>query len=147
MKVFIILSALVIFPLAWARGGSPERWVASILVAAYVATYSLQFWFLGRVQIGVGLVDLVVWIAFVSLALKYDRWWLVLAAAAQTLSLTAHPAMYLTPDLHLRDNVAVQMVFTIVSLYALLLGVLERRLAGEVASPLRWPRLRFPQRT
>lgn len=141
MKNFIILSALVIFPLAWIKGGPPERWIASILAASYVGTLLLQDWFIGRLQIGLVLIDLVGWLAFVALTLKYDRWWLFLATSAQTLNLLSHQAAYLAPDLSLRDNFTIQMTFTIVSLYAIPLGVVERRLAGEPVTP--WLRLRL----
>jgi hypothetical protein len=142
VKHFIILSALIIFPFAWFRGGPPERWVATILAISYVATLALQNWFIGRLQIGVALLDVFAWLAFVALALRYDRWWLLLATSAQTLNLLTHQAAYLTPDLSLRDNYTVQMVFAIGSLYAVLLGVMERRMAGEPVTPLLPSRLR-----
>jgi hypothetical protein len=145
VQLFIIVSALVIFPLAWMRGGHPERAVVTILLVAYVSGPFVQSWQWGRLLAGVAVVDLVVWGAFLWLALRHDRWWLLLAAAAQTLNLVAHAALVMTPSLTTREHVAAQWVFTLVSLYALLLGVFERHLAGErPAAPSLTARTRRP---
>jgi hypothetical protein len=132
------VSALLIFPFAWIRGGHPERAVAITLILAYASGPFAQMIRWERLYVGVAIVDVMVWIVFVRLALKHDRWWLLVAAAAQSLNVMASVVLVMSPALTTRDNVAAQWAFTIVSLYALLFGVLERRLAGErpVAPPL-----------
>lgn len=131
VQLFIILSALVIMPLAWIRGGRPERAVATILFFAYLSGPFIEGWRWGRLSVGVAAVDILVWAALLWLSLRHDRWWLLIAAAAQTLNVVAHPALLMSPSLTTRENVAAQWVFTLVSLYALLAGVVERQLAGE----------------
>lgn len=131
VQLFIILSALVIFPFAWLRGGRPERAVVGFQLASYLLAVVLQDWRWGSLFIGVAVVDLGLWLGLVWLSLRYDRWWLMIAAGAQTLNLMTHPVLLLGASLTARESVAAQWVFTLVTLYSLLLGVLERRLAGE----------------
>jgi hypothetical protein len=131
VQLFIILSALAIMPFAWLRGAAPERAVAALLLAAYLSLPLIQGWRWGPVLVGVALNDLAVWAGMLWLTLRYDRWWLLLAAGAQTLNLLSHPVLLLAETITLRDSIAAQWAFTLVSLYALLLGVLERRLSGE----------------
>lgn len=131
MQLFIILSALVIFPFVWLKGARPERAVVAILLACYLSLPFVQGWRWGEVLIGIAITDLVGWLAFIWLSLRYDRWWLLIATGAQTLNLMAHPVLLLVPEITVRESVAAQWVFSLVSLYSLLLGVLERHLAGE----------------
>jgi len=131
VQIFIILSALVIMPFAWLRGGRPERGVVALLLAAYLSLPIVQGWRLGPVSVGVALTDFACWAGMIWLVLRYDRWWLLIAAGAQTLNLMAHPVLLLVPNITLRESIAAQWAFSVVSLYSLLLGVLERRLSGE----------------
>lgn len=140
MQLFILCSALLIFPLAWIKGGHPERAVVATLVLAYASGPFAQQIQWGRLYVGVGVVDVIVWCVFVWLSLRHDRWWLLVAAAAQSLNVMASVVLVLTPTLTTRENVAAQWAFTLVSLYALLLGVVERRLAGERAAAPRLSR-------
>ncbi|CAN5227811.1 hypothetical protein BH10PSE1_BH10PSE1_33790 [soil metagenome] len=143
VQLFILFSAFVIFPFAWIRGGHPERAVVATLVLAYASGPLAQQIQWDRLYVGVALVDVTVWGVFVWLSLKYDRWWLFVAAAAQTLNVLASVVLVLTPALTVRENIAAQWAFTLVSLYALLLGVLERRMAGErPAAPSLKPKTR-----
>ena len=136
VQLFFLCSALAILPLAWVKGGHPERAGVALFIGAYVSGPFLQGYLIGEVMVAVALCDLVVWSVFIGLALRYDRWWLLLAAAAQSLNVLSHAATLLTPDLTAREAVAAQWVFGLVSLYALFSGVLERHLAGErPASP------------
>ena len=131
VQIFIILSALAIFPFVWLRGGRPERAVVVILLASYLLVPVLEGLRWGDLMAGVLAIDLAAWIAMIWLCLRYDRWWLLVVTGAQTLSLMAHPVLMLSPSLTLRESVAAQWAFTLVALYSLLLGVVERRLAGE----------------
>lgn len=142
VQIIIILSALVIFPFVWLRGGRPERGVVAILLACYLLVPVLEGLRWGSLMAGVLAIDLTAWIGMVWLCLRYDRWWLLFVTGAQTLSLMAHPVLMLSPSLTLRESIAAQWAFTLVALYSLLLGVVERRLAGE--APLGWRR---PART
>lgn len=131
VQLFIILSALAIFPFAWLRGGPPERAAVGFQLSSYVLAVAVQHLRWGSLAVGVTAVDLALWLGLVWLSLRYDRWWLMVAAGAQTLNLMTHPVLLLSASLTTRESVAAQWVFTLVSLYSLLLGVFERRLAGE----------------
>ena len=131
VQIFIILSALVIMPFAWLRGGRPERAVVVAQLAGYLLASAVQSWRWGNLFVGVAAVDFAVWICLVWLSLRCDRWWLLIVTGAQTLNLIAHPVLLLGISLTARETVAAQWAFTIVTLYSLLLGVLERRLSGE----------------
>lgn len=134
VQMFFLFSALVILPLAWVKGGHAERAAVVLFIGAYISGPFLQGYRIGEFMVAVALGDLVVWSVFLWLALRYDRWWLLLAAAAQSLNVLSHAAIILTPDVTTRDAVGAQWVFGLVSLYALLSGVLERHLAGERAA-------------
>lgn len=136
VQLFIIISALAIFPFAWLRGGRPERAAVGVQLASYVLAVVVQDLRWGSLSVGVAAVDLALWLSLVWLGLRYDRWWLMIAAGAQTLNLMTHPVLLLSTSLTARESIAAQWVFTLVTLYSLLLGVLERRLAGETPGVL-----------
>ena len=145
VQLFFLCSALLILPLAWVKGGHPERAGVALFIGAYVSGPFLQGYQVGDVMAAVALCDLVVWSVFIGLALRYDRWWLLLASGAQSLNVLSHAAILLTPDLSTREAVAAQWVFGLVSLYALFGGVLERHLSGERAASPSLSRTPAPQ--
>lgn len=145
VQLFFLCSALLILPLAWVKGGHPERAGVALLIGAYVSGPFLQGYQIGDVMVAVAVCDLVVWSVFVGLALRYDRWWLLLASGAQSLNVLSHAAILLTPDLSTREAVAAQWVFGLVSLYALFSGILERHLSGERAASPALSRTPVPQ--
>ncbi len=138
LQTFFLLSAVLILPFAWIRGGHPERAGVAVLLLNYVVGPIVQEWHLGRMLVGLAITDVAMLAALVWLALRHDRWWLLFAAAAQALAVGAHLALAVRPDLTERDHIAALWVFGVVALYGLLAGVGERRLAGEapVAPPL-----------
>ncbi len=139
LQAFYLISSAVIFALAWTRGGHVERRVVGIMLLAYVASLLLLPWATDRYRPGDILVDTLFLIALGHLALTRDRWWLIIAVAAQVLTMVSHAHLLLNPEVSLRDNVAVRWAFGVVMLYSLLGGVAERWLAGERAA---MPRLR-----
>lgn len=77
---------------AW-RGGGPERTAAAMLLTAVVATHLVHPPMSSRylsVDIGALIVDLILWIAFLGLALTADRYWPMWIAATQSLGTAAH---------------------------------------------------------
>lgn len=85
---------------ALARGGTPERLGAIILLIASVLTPLMRSWNMARFQ---GLepsilaLDLVALAAFVALALRANRFWPLWIAAIQLLGCTGHIAKALNP--------------------------------------------------
>lgn len=133
-QLFFLVSTLVILPIAWLRGGHPERTGVVVLLLAYVSGAFLQPLRIDRFLIGYAIIDLAMLVALVWMALRYDRWWLFVASAAQGLGVLSYVTVLTRPDLTARETVAAQWVFGLISLYALLGGVFERWLAGEQAA-------------
>lgn len=136
VQLFLLCSTLTILPVAWLRGGHPERAAVAVFLIAFASDPFAQHWQWGRLYIGAAVIDLVVWTILIWLSLRYDRWWLLVATAGQTLIVMSAAVLILTPSLTMRENLAAQWVLSLIPLYALLFGVGERRLAGErAASP------------
>ncbi len=140
LQAFYLISSAVIFALAWTRGGHVERRVVGIMLLAYVASLLLLPWATDRYRPGDILVDTLFLIALGHLALTRDRWWLIIAVAAQVLTMVSHAHLLLTPEVSLRDNVAVRWAFVVVMLS--LVSSLKRRptswqRAGAVFSRMR----------
>ena len=130
-QLFYLISTLVILPIAWLRGGHPERTGVVVFLITYLSGLFLQSLRFDRFMIGYGIADIFMVTALMWMMLKYDRWWLLVASAAQALSVLSYLTILTQPDLTARQNVAAQWVFGLISLYALLGGVFERWLAGE----------------
>ena len=131
LQSFFLGSTLAIFALGWVKGGHVERQGVLFLLVAYVAALLVEDLKLGVLQTGVMATDAVLLAAFTWMALRYDRWWLLVAVACQVLAIIAHTALWLDPEIGLRSNVVTRWLFGLIQLYALAGGVLERWLAGE----------------
>lgn len=134
LQSFFLVSTLAIFALGWLKGGHVERKGVLFLVLAYVAALLVQDLNRGNHQTGVMIVDAALLVALTWMALRYDRWWLLVAVACQVLAIIAHGALWLNPEIGLRSNVVTRWLFGLIQLYALAGGVFERWLAGENAA-------------
>jgi hypothetical protein len=130
-QLFFLISTLMILPIAWLKGGHPERTGVVVLLLAYLSGVFLQSVRIDRLMIGYAIADLFMLAALIWMTLKYDRWWLFVASAAQALSVLSYLAVLARPELTARENVGAQWVFGLIALYALLVGVFERWVAGE----------------
>jgi hypothetical protein len=137
-QLFFLISTVVILPIAWLKGGHPERMGVVVLLINYVSGIFLQPARVGEFMFGLAAADLVLLGVLGWLTLKYDRWWLIGATAAQGLVVLAYLAVLTRPEITARENIVAQWVFGLITLYALLGGVFERWLAGErsAAPPL-----------
>ena len=133
-QFFFLISTIVILPFAWLKGGHPERMVVVVLLINYLSGLFLQVARVGEFMFGLAAADLVLLGVLGWLTLKYDRWWLVGATAAQVLVILAYLAVLTRPEITARENIVAQWLFGIMTLYALLGGVFERWLAGEEAA-------------
>lgn len=131
IQLFFLISTLMILPISWVKGGHPERMGVVVLLLAYVSGVFLQPFRIEKFLIGYALADIAMLVALVWMTLRYDRWWLFMASAAQGLAVLSYVTVLTRPELTVRENVAAQWVFGLISLYALLGGVFERWLAGE----------------
>lgn len=78
---------------AWAiaRGKAPERLTGIVHLVSAVLTPLVQSSFgENRVEYGVFIVDLIVFAAAVFVALRWDRWWAIFAAAFTLCQLLVH---------------------------------------------------------
>ncbi len=128
LHLFYLVSTFVIWAIAWWKGARPERLGVLLLVVNYVAgglLAPLRIWWT------LPLNDALLLAALVWMGLKFDRWWILVAAAAQLLVMLAHISVLGDPSLDMRVYVGSRWVFGILGLYALLAGVGERWLAGE----------------
>ncbi len=144
-QLFYLLVSLGVFTLAWLRGGHTERAGVGIMVAAYLASFAAQGITLREFRVGEAAVDLIVLLAFVWLALRRDRWWTLAASAVCALTMVAHAAIFLTPDLqqqHIRMDVAGRWGLGVFLILCMAGGVVERWMAGEpaVSGTARWER-------
>lgn len=134
LQSFFLVSTLAIFAIGWLKGGHVERQGVLVLLLAYVSALFLQDLERTAHQVAVMIADGVLLIVLVWMALRHDRWWLLVAVACQVLVMIAHGALWLDPDIGLRSNVVTRWLFGLIQLYALGAGVIERWLAGEPAA-------------
>lgn len=135
LHVFYLVSTFVIWALAWWKGAEPERLGVLVLVFNYGAGGLLaptDLWWVLPANDG-ALLAVLLW-----MSLRYDRWWILAASAAQVLLMLVHVSVLGDPTLDMRVYVGSRWIFGILGLYALLIGVGERWLAGE--APGGWPR-------
>ncbi|WP_202391230.1 hypothetical protein [Allopontixanthobacter sediminis] len=99
------MSLLAIVALyAWKKGGAPERGVAVTLVAMSVADpfYHVAFGKaaqLETIDLGHLIIDLAAFYSILTIALRANRLWILLAASAQLLSLMSHLVRVLSLDM------------------------------------------------
>ncbi|MEP9404453.1 hypothetical protein [Sphingomonas sp. VNH70] len=97
--LYLILLALAA-GYAWRRGGAPERLVASLIVAAVVAS-AIALGFSTRVfgskEVGLFVVDLVLCVAVVLVALHAERFWPLWLSALLILSVLLQLAIWYAP--------------------------------------------------
>lgn len=87
---------------ALVRGGAPERLAAAMLVGAGLLTLAVERQAAVRfssVELGVMAVDLALLVGLFALSMQANRWWPLLLAAFQLMTLLGHLGKWLNPDL------------------------------------------------
>ncbi|WP_332660446.1 hypothetical protein [Brevundimonas sp.] len=132
---------LAVYAIAWTWGGRPERLGAGLLLMVTLLaefTYRWQvegFYPAGLAQDGVRLL------VFGWLCFRLDRWWLFPMTAAHALIVLAFVLRYADPSLSQNALAAALVGLGYLVDLSLLLGVVERWLAGEpAAGPAAWAR-------
>lgn len=97
---FVSLLALITLYALWA-GGGPERIGAAIYAVSVAATILImsaksQDWL--NLEVGVFIVDVVTFLAFVPIALRADRFWPLWVTAFLGLGVLGHLARVVGPD-------------------------------------------------
>ena len=146
LTLFYLISMLAILPLAWFRGGHPERAGVALFLCIYIASALTQTWRDGDILWGPLVVEVTFLAGLIRLALKRDRWWPMAATAFQFLLVILLIGAALTSEITARSGIVAALVLGVLSLYCLLGGVLERILAGEppVSATAIWTRVRRP---
>jgi hypothetical protein len=99
---FFYLLLVTVVLLAIRRGGRDERIAAATCVIGTALTVHAGDELPDRFQTFDGLaflVDLGVFLAFLAIALKSERYWPLWVAGLQLTALTVHPMMVISPDL------------------------------------------------
>lgn len=78
------------------------------MLVAFMATQFATPFEIGGWRAGVAMVDAVTFAALMYLAVRFDRWWLIGAAAVQLVTVMTHVVGLVEPDLLLRTNVLVR---------------------------------------
>ncbi len=140
-QTFYLVSTFAIWAIVWWKGAKPERLGVLLLIANYTAggiLDDLRLWWT------LPLNDLICLAVLVWMGLRFDRWWILAAAAAQLLLMIVHVSVLSDPTLDMRVYVASRWVFGVIGLYALLAGAAERWFAGD--APGGWPNFVRPRK-
>lgn len=134
-----IVVGLAVYVVAWFRGGRPERIGAGALLVTFVVSCIILDWEIGGFFWAAMVLDCVRLLIFGWLAFRSNRWWPLVVTAALGLMVLAHSIRLLDPGLSQLALASAAVGLGYVIDLALLLGVWERRLAGETpARPAAW---------
>ena len=122
------LTYAVMALLLW-KGRTPERIVVVALFTLQGGTPFVDHLFIGHFRWGVASLSFAMFCLLVGLALRYDRWWLLLAAGAQLIAVSPHLASIAGSDALLWSIVSTRMVVWFELLLLALFGVWEARAA------------------
>lgn len=102
-----------------------------MVLGAFVATQLATPLEIADWRVGVAVVDVIGFSLLMALAVRFDRWWLIGAAAIQFVTALTHFVGFVEPDLLLRTNVLVRWILGLGLLGLLALGPSEAvRLRG-----------------
>lgn len=141
-QIFYYSFSVLVFALAWLKGGHAERFGVTVLIIAWVVSFAPPV-MIGRLHADHAVEDALLMLVFGRLALKSDRWWPLAMTATMVLTVLVHVSMVMVPDLDHRADIAARLGLGVLAALSLLLGVLERWLAGErpVSESARWRRV------
>lgn len=131
LVVTYLILAAIIYPLAWFKGGAPERWGAVICVVGSVGATALQNVMLGENRIGEAVLDVITLAIFLRMSLVGRRWWPLAASACMLMMLIVHLSTALMPSMTSRADIVARLGLSVLLELILAAGVLERWLAGE----------------
>ncbi len=124
--VLEVLTYAVMALLLW-KGRTPERIVVVALFVLQFGTPLVDHLFVGQLRWGVAILSFAMFCLLTTLALIYDRWWLLLAAGAQLIAVSTHLAGLAGSDALLWSIVSTRMVVWFELMLLALFGVWEAR--------------------
>ena len=121
MVGFVVMAAVCLYALL--RGGRPEKIAGGVIAVAWVASSLLQ----DRIHIlspqwAVAWLDVVLFVVFVIMALRWRRGWLIIACATQLLTAATHFTTLLDPRLFALAIITAYYVWSYATLIALAWG-------------------------
>ncbi len=125
---------LPIYALAGVLGGRVERTGAAVLIIACMADTLIFRWQIFGLHLPMLAADTLRLLVFGWLCLRSDRWWPLMATAAMGLMVLVQAARVLDPAITQYAVASAGVGLGYLIDLALLLGVLERWLAGEPAA-------------
>lgn len=133
-QVLGIAFGLGCYVVAWTWGGRPERFGAGVLILnSLVSGYTYQ-WQVGGVHLNAIIESCLCLLAFAWLCFRSNRWWPIIMTGAMGLMLLTHIVRVLDPALSQYAAASARVGLWHMADLTLLLGVWERRLAGEPAA-------------
>ena len=124
--VLEVLTYAVMALLLW-KGRTPERIVVVALFVLQFGTPLVDHLFVGQLRWGVAILSFAMFCLLTTLALIYDRWWLLLAAGAQLIAVSTHLAGLAGSDALLWSIVSTRMVVWFELMLLALFGVWDAR--------------------
>lgn len=119
--------------LVW-KGRRPEREAAAGLVLTQLLSGWVDHLTIGQFRWAVAIISLALLILLIRLALRYDRWWLLLAAGAQMLAFATHLSSLFGPGALTWSIVTARMTVWVEIMLLALFGVWEARAAPYARS-------------
>ena len=123
LSLFLMCLTYGVMALLLWKGRMPERIALVALVVLNWGTPLVDHLFIGHFRWGVAILSVSMFCLLVGLALRYDRWWLLLAAGAQLIAVSTHL------DALLWSIVSTRMVVWFELLLLALFGVWEAQCA------------------
>ncbi len=111
------------------KGRTPERIAAVAFLIAMAATPAVDHLHIGGLRWGVGLLAVGLFVALTWLSLVADRWWLLVAAAIQLLSIATYLAVMFDPGVQVWASVSFRILIWVELMLVGLLGVWEAQAA------------------
>lgn len=128
---FLFLALLVLCgAYALVFGGAPERWGAGLYMTACFSTYLVVAAPPSRfqsVEVGVFIVDAVVFLGFCALAVRAHRYWPIWVSALLGLGVLGHAAQWLGPTIIPWAYAVALSVWSYPILFILTLGTVAHR--------------------
>ena len=125
---WLLLPLLVFFSYRW--GGRPERQAAIAYLSAAVLTVLLRSApeiKYAAVELKVVIVDVFLLGALITISLKSNRWWPLCSSALQAITVAAHLAKGLNPELWRLGYALMLGASSYPSLIVLMIGILANR--------------------
>ncbi|WP_292023003.1 MULTISPECIES: hypothetical protein [unclassified Brevundimonas] len=127
------VTVLALCLLVW-KGRRPEREAALGLFLAQILSGWVDHLVIGQFRWAVATISLGLLILLIRLALRYDRWWLLLAAGAQMLAFVTHLSSLVGPGALTWSIVTARMTVWVEIMFLALFGVWEARCAPYARS-------------